>query len=229
MKLCAYNGRHYKWGYFTIVPENYMRSDGHTGKTIRLMWCARFIYWKHPDLAIHLAVRLKELGYEFHVDMYGDGVLRPVIEQLSKELNVADYITFYGNVANSQIHTAMRNHDIFLFTSDRLEGWGAVANEAMSNGCVLVASDAIGSTHYLVTHKETGMIFRSGDLDSLYEQVKYLLDNPEERKRISMCGWESMIKLWSPANAAKNLLQLIEDIQAGREASIAEGPCSIAL
>ncbi len=70
------------------------------------------------------------------------------------------------------------------------------------------------------------MIFRSCDLDSLYEQVKYLLDNPDVRKKIAKAGRESMVKSWSPQNAAKSLMTLIEDIQTGRETSIIDGPCS---
>lgn len=249
--LGCYKGRHFKWGYFTDVPsdvssffdkrsgraDNKFHDSGKCNETlnnkpetterpVRLMWCARFIDWKHPEMLIRFATKLKDAGYDFHLDMYGDGSLRPTMEELSRELNIAEYITFHGNIPNSEIHQAMREHDILLFTSDRQEGWGAVANESMANGCVLVASDAIGSTPYLVKHKETGMIFRSCDLDSLYEQVKYLLDNPEARKQISKAGRESMVKFWSPANAAKSLLQLIEDIKAGRETSIAEGPCS---
>ena len=34
----------------------------------------------------------------------------------------------------------MEKADIFLFTSDRREGWGAVANEAMNSACALVVS-----------------------------------------------------------------------------------------
>ncbi len=141
-------------------------------------------------------------------------------------LDVADIVTLKGSRSNSEILKVMQEGDIFLFTSDRLDGWGAVANESIANGCLLVASDAIGSTHYLVKNKETGMIFRSCDLDSLYDRVKYLLDNPDMRKQISKAERESMVKLWSPANAAKSLLQLIEDIQVGRETSFVEGPCS---
>lgn len=249
--LGCYKGQHFKWGYFTDVPSDvssfFDKRSGRadykfhdsgkcnetlnnkpetTERPVRLMWCARFIDWKHPEMLIRLATKLKDAGYDFYLDMYGDGVLRPAMEELSRELNIADCITFHGNIPNSEIHQAMREHDIFLFTSDRQEGWGAVANESMANCCVLVASDAIGSTPYLVKHKETGMIFRSCDLDSLYEQVKYLLDNPEARKKISKAGRESMVKFWSPQNAAKSLLQLIEDIQAGRETSVEEGPCS---
>ncbi len=249
--LSCYKWRHFKWGYFTEVPsevsgffdkrsgradykfhasgksnETLSKIEENSGCAIRLMWCARFIDWKHPEMPIRLAMKLKDAGYDFLLDMYGDGMMRPAMEELSRELNVAEYITFHGNIPNSEIHQAMRDHDIFLFTSDRQEGWGAVANEAMSEGCVLVGSDEIGAVPYLVKHKETGMIFRSCDLDSLYEQVKYLLDNPDARKQIAKAGRESMVKLWSPANAAKSLLQLIEDIQAGRETSIIEGPCS---
>lgn len=243
-KLGTFRGKCYKWGYFTDVPsdvssfkfhdsgksnETLSKKENNIGCAIRLMWCARFIDWKHPEMPIRLATKLKDAGYDFHLDMYGDGVMRPAMEELSRKLNVAEYITFHGNIPNSEIHQAMREHDIFLFTSDRQEGWGAVANEAMSEGCVLIGSDEIGAVPYLVKHKETGMIFRSCDLDSLYEQVIYLLDNPDVRKQIAKVGCESMVKLWSPANAAKSLLQLIEDIKAGRETSIVEGPCSIAI
>lgn len=237
-RLLAYKGRHYKWGYFTSVDDTFVKesSSKTTAKEIvRILWCARFLLLKHPELVIKLASRLKKEGYVFSIDLYGDeGHLAPHdkiypregLETLIKKVGVEDVVTLMGSHPNSEIIKTMRDGDIFLFTSDRLEGWGAVANEAMANGCVLVASDAIGSTGYLVKHKETGMVFRSGDIDSLHEQVKFLLDHPEARKRIAKAGMQTMMELWNPSIAAKNLLQLIEDIKAGRDSSIVEGPCS---
>lgn len=240
-KMYAYRNRHFKWGYFTQVENNIVEAtcpDVSMKGKVKILWCARFLSWKHPELVIELAEKLKKAGYDVVIDMYGDEgnvgkhdnpYLRKDLETLIDKLDVAEVVTLKGSRPNCEILKAMQDGDIFLFTSDCLEGWGAVANEAMANGCVLVASDAIGSTPYLVKHKETGMIFRSCDLDSLYAQVKYLLDNPEVCRRISKAGRESMVKLWSPQNAAKSLLQLIEDLKAGRETSIKEGPCSIAL
>ena len=232
-KLGTFRGKTYKWGYFTEVHASLKPLKSSYSfepcKQVRIMWCARFIDWKHPEMPIRLAAILKDAGYLFHLDMYGDGPMRERMENKVEKLKLSNVVSFHGNVPNSEIHQAMREHDFFLFTSDRQEGWGAVANEAMSEGCVLIGSDEIGAVPYLVKHKETGMIFRSCDLDSFYEQVKYLLDNPEARRRISKTGREAMANLWSPANAARSLLQLIEDIQAGRETSIVEGPCSIAI
>jgi glycosyltransferase involved in cell wall biosynthesis len=45
---------------------------------------------------------------------------------------------------------------VFIFTSDRNEGWGAVLNEAMGSGCAVVAADLIGSVPYLIEHKKMG-------------------------------------------------------------------------
>ena len=72
----------------------------------------------------------------------------------------------------------MRNHDIFIFTSDRQEGWGAVLNEAMDSGSTVVASDAIGSSPFLIKDGQNGFLFKSENHKSLYQKVAYLIDNP---------------------------------------------------
>ena len=239
-RIHAYKGRHYKWGYFTQVKKNFIQTsalDISTKTKVRILWCARFLSLKHPELTVELAARLKKDGYNFAIHMYGDDgqqtkhekvYPRKKLERLIKDRCVNDVVTLMGNLSNPEILEAMLNGDIFLFTSDRLEGWGAVANESMANGCVLVASDAIGSTRYLVTDKETGMIFKSQDIDSLYKSVKFLIDNPVERERIANVGRQTIAELWNPENAAKSLLQLIEDLSAGMETSIKNGPCSVA-
>ena len=248
VKLVCFKGRHFKWGYFTSVPrvelrdyslelreesvgKNFVETSSEDvstkgNKSATILWCARFLLFKHPELAIKLAGKLKEDGFHFRLDMIGDGEVRQQAEGLVDALGVKDCVRFLGVMPNEQVLQQMSNHDIFLFTSDRYEGWGAVVNEAMANGCCVVGSDAIGSVPYLVTDGATGMIFKSCDLDSLYEKVKYLLDNPEERQRMAKAGRQRMVELWSPENAAKSLLQLIDDLQQGRYTSILQGPCS---
>ena len=148
--------RCFKWGYFTAVNDNQSieKKVFHDDNEVRIMWCSRFIWWKHPEIPVKLAQRLKGKGYKFSLDMYGGGDKLDTIRTMIKELNLNDYVNLLGNMPNSEIRKEMYEHDIFLFTSDRNEGWGAVLNEAMSCGCVPVASDAIGSAPYLVSdHK----------------------------------------------------------------------------
>ena len=122
----------------------------------------------------------------------------------------------------------MCSHDIFLFTSDKNEGWGVVLNESMGSGCCVVASDAIGSVPYLIKHKETGMIYRSGELGDLVQKVKYLIDNPSQRRNIAQKGHQQILNVWSPMNAVSNFMRLIDDLRKEKSSSIVDGPCSIA-
>lgn len=228
-KLGTFRGRCFKWGYFTKVGEKQLGAselNSSDSDIPRLMWCARFLRLKHPELAVQLTGRLKEAGYHFVLDMYGDGVELENTKELVHLLNLNDVVKFHGSLANDEVLEQMKQHEIFLFTSDSNEGWGAVANEAMSQGCVLVGSDVIGSIPYLVRDGANGCIFHSMDIDSLYRKVKYLLDNSKERKKLSIRAQEDMRNVWSPAAAARNLLTLISDIQAGKECSIQEGPGS---
>lgn len=239
-KLLAYRGRHYKWAYFTQVDNNWdveASIDNSTSEITTLMWCGRFLVLKHPELPVKMAARLKNKGYKFQLVMYGDEANaskrdkvypRTKLEALIKDLGVDDSISLKGNRPNADVLQGMRKSDIFLFTSDRLEGWGAVANESLANACVLIASDAIGSTSYLINEGENGFSFHSQDIESLTEKVEWLLSHPEELKHMQKNAYLRMKRLWSPQHAADSLLSLISDLQNGREISISEGPCSIA-
>lgn len=228
-KLGAFRNRCYKWGYFTKVDENAdFEKDSATQNppVFRLMWCARFLKLKHPELPVRMAAILKQKGYSFALDFYGSGAEEAETKRLASRLAVEDVVRFHGSRPNEEILLAMKRHDMFLFTSDRLEGWGAVANESMANGCVLVASDAIGSAPYLVEDGRTGYRFQSGDADSLAAAVQRLLDDPARMRRMQENAYRHMRDQWSPRHAAEALLRLIDDLQAGRETSIAAGPCS---
>lgn len=237
-KLLTFKGRCYKWGYFTEVKqldiENIIgereriegSSDGGSSHKVTILWCARFLGLKHPELVVKLAQRLKANRFNVTIDMYGSGEELEPTQRLCEKFRVEDIIKFKGNVPNEEILQAMREHDIFIFTSDKNEGWGAVLNEAMSNGCTVVASDEIGSVPFLVKDGVNGYIFKSMNIDSLYEKVVMLIEGPTIRKKMAVQAYYDMVNVWSPRAAANNLLKLIDDLQHNRESSIINGPCS---
>lgn len=231
--LFSYKDKCYKWGYFTNVDEcfsvNVPKYGGKKSSCLKIMWCARFLNWKHPELPIMLASRLKNEGYFFILDMYGDGPEMEKTRRLADKLDVAELVHFCGKVPNSQIVKAMRNHDIFLFTSDKNEGWGAVLNESMSNGCAVVGSNEIGSVPYLIIDGVNGLAFKSGNIDSLFDKVITFINHPEMREKCRIEAVKTMQEKWSPRNAARNLLTLIDCLKNGKDTVISEGPCSKAL
>ncbi len=71
----------------------------------------------------------------------------------------------------------MERAEIYLFTSDRQEGWGAVLNEAMNSGCAVLTSHEIGATPYLVKDGENGIVFKSRDQKDLNRRLYELMEN----------------------------------------------------
>lgn len=230
----AYKNKVYKWGYFTKVDMKFRLESPDVGASsteiIPLMWCARFLSWKHPELPVKLARCLKDKGYKFILNMYGSGVELEKTQKLAKKLNVCDVVNFCGVLPNEQILEQMKKHEIFLFTSDFNEGWGAVLNESMSCGCVPVASHAIGAVPFLIQNNINGLIFESENLISLAEKVEYLLSHPNERLVMRQNSIRTMQNKWNPEMAASRFLQIADAILAGEDYPniFSDGICSLA-
>ena len=122
----------------------------------------------------------------------------------------------------------MEASELFLFTSDRNEGWGAVLNESMNSGCAVVACKAIGSVPFLIREGESGLTYESGDVAQLYSHVKTLLDDAERCRALGRKAYATMAGQWNADAAAQRLLALSEALLQGeRQPSLyEEGPCS---
>lgn len=223
-----YRNRVYKWGYFPEVKARDIDRLLDRKKRNTILWCGRFIDWKHPDDVIRLAGKLKAEGYVFQVNMIGIGNMEPQLKHMAEEYGVSDVVTFLGSMPPERVRTYMEESGIYLFTSDRQEGWGAVLNEAMASGCAVVASDAAGATPYLVQDGINGSVYRSGNFDELLEQVRYLLRNPEVQALHGRMAYETMRNTWNGNVAAQRLLKLIEVLLNGERCPnvYEDGPCS---
>ena len=226
-KLLSYKGKCFKWGYFPKVEElniNEILLSKRNDRTIKIMWCARFLKWKHPELPVKLARILKRKLCNVRINMFGNGPEYDNIVKLISKYDVGDIVALSGNQPNEML---LKTYSIFIFTSDRNEGWGAVLNEAMSNGCAVVASDKIGAAPFLIKDGCNGFMFKSENLHSLSEKVEQLIYDIELRENFSKEAYYTMRNVWSPGNAADRFLTLSNAIVNGADNSVfKEGPCS---
>ena len=225
--ISAYPNKTYKWGYFPPVTRYEDFEKVLEGKKKHsILWVARLIPLKHPEAPIEVARQLKAAGYNFQLNIIGVGPLREKLEKLIKKYALEDEVCLLGAMSPEAVREYMEESEIFLFTSDKNEGWGAVLNESMNSGCAVVASDAIGSVPYLLNDGENGLTYKSGKVKDLYKKVKWLLDNPDKRKEMGEKAYQTLVETWNAETAAERLLALIEDIQKGEEIRFVSGPCS---
>ncbi len=227
----AYPKKIFKWGYFPATKHLDVDSliDNKKGnKTLKLLYVSRLIAWKHPEMALELANRLNQHRYDFSLDIIGSGPLENKLKQMSADLNLKKTVNFLGNMANQEVVNKMRDANIFIFTSDRNEGWGAVANEAMGSACALVASHMIGAMPFLINNGVNGLIFKSKDNDDLFVKVQKLMEDRNLCEQLGRNAYTTITTSWSAKTASHNFLLFAQGLLDKQSIEILEGPCSAA-
>ncbi len=222
----AYKNKCYKWGYFPETKHYNVKEliASKRKEKITILWCARFIKLKHPEYMIWLAKKLNIKKYNFEIIMLGDGILRKKITNLVHKEKLEESIKIHGAVSIEQVRNYMEKANLFLFTSDQNEGWGAVINESMNGACAVVANNKIGSVPYLIKDMKNGCTYSTKK--ELLEKVEMLIENVELREKISENAYQTIYKVWNANNAVNNFIQICDGIFNKKNIVIQEGPCS---
>ena len=227
----AYPGKMFRWGYFTAL-RTYSKERFDTLKpqdgVMQIVWAGRFIPLKHPEYVVRLAKTLREKGYQFYVHMLGDGELEPTIRLEVENLGLTKYFRFYGYTAPDRVRDVMEKCHIHLFTSNYLEGWGAVVNEGMNSGCVEVVNAQVGAAPYLIRHGENGLVYPADRYEKMEELVLDLFEHWNERKVMGRAAYETIRDIWNADNAARELLRFAKGLEGGEIVPAKEGPLSVA-
>ena len=225
--LGLYKNKIFKWGYFLKTNEydiNELIEKKQSKEKVQIIWVARYIKWKHPEVVLKLAKNLKKQNYDFEIKMLGTGKLINKINKKISKINLDNVIEVVGQVPSDKVKEYMEEADIFIGTSDKQEGWGAVVNESMNAGCAIVANVRMGSVPVLIKEGENGFTYKT--YDELERKTKKLIENRELRKKIGKNAYTFITEKWTSSIAANNILKLFDSILNGEEFNINEGPAS---
>ena len=226
-KFRLYPNKIYKWGYFletNLYDIDKLLSQKAQNEITQIVWVARFIKWKHPEVVIKLAKNLKKQNYKFKIKMLGTGILEDKIKRKIEKENLNDVIEVVGQVPSDEVHNYMENANIFIGTSASQEGWGAVINESMNAACTVIANQKIGSVPFLIKHNENGLMYNN--YAQLEKYVKTAIENKDLQKKLGKNAYKFITEKWTSKVAANNLLNLFESIVNGKEYKVKYGPAS---
>ena len=218
-----FRNRCYRWGYFPELTDKLI-----TKKKNTLIWCGRLIDWKHPEAVVYAANSLKKKNFDFSMKIIGNGPMGENLKDMIRDFGLENIVEMTGAMNPEDVRREMESTEIFISSSDRREGWGAVINEAMSSRCCVVAGDAAGAVPFLIENGRNGMVFHDGNWDELTEILENLLNHPDLRESLSSQGERSIIELWNGRIAAERLVKTADAIlETGKAVFLFEsGPCS---
>ena len=123
---------------------------------------------KRQDRLVNAAIYLKEKGYDFKIQLIGDGPNLDKITNMVKENNIEDKIEILGLKTNP--YPYIKNADFFVLSS-YMEGYGIVIKEALLLKTKVITTDVVGPREILKNGKY-GIIVANDD-----ESMKYALED----------------------------------------------------
>lgn len=219
----------YRWGYF---PEFVLHDIDELMKNksdrVNILWAGRFIHLKHPCDALKAVEKLKVEGLDFHLTFIGEGEEENKISKLVNKYNLNEYVTIKKAMETALLWKEMEKANVFLFTSDFREGWGAVLNEAMNAGCACITSHAPGSVPFIINDNINGLIYHNGNINELYSKIKYLIERKEICEKLGRNAYFTIINKWNYKVAAERLVLLCKKyLSNGEFIEFQDGPLSI--
>lgn len=118
--------------------------------------------------------------------LVGDGPERPVMEQLSRELDLCSDISFLGK--QEQMEEILAISDTFLLTSE-YESFGLVALEAMAAHVPVISTNA-GGLPEINVNGETGFLSNVGDVENMSANALLMLQDEPLLKKMRHSAYE---------------------------------------
>ena len=224
--LGSYLGKCFKWGYFPETNVYNLEELMQKKEKNSLLWVARMIDWKHPEVPILVAKKLKEKGFLFDLKMIGVGPLLGDMENLIAEYGLNDCVHLLGAMTPQEVRLYMEKSSLFLFTSDQKEGWGAVLNEAMNSGCAVVANQQIGSVPFLLNDGRNGRVYYKNKINKIVKIIEDLFNDEEKTLKLGKNAYDTIVNHWSAKNATERLVKVCTRLLVGEKEFFEDGPCS---
>lgn len=143
------------------------------------------------DKKLHLLVKAMRLvcdAREAHLLVVGRGSERPRLKALIRQLHLEPYIHLLGYVPEEDLPALYRACNLFAIPS-LVEVQSLPALQAAVTGLPIVAANSAALPE-LVRHGENGMLVEPQDPQKLGEAILYILDHPEEARKMSQVSLE---------------------------------------
>ena len=200
-------GKMRMWGYFVQSSEFRVGSlelnhgiHGIHGKKgcgsegVKVLWVGRLLDLKRVDTIIK-AVGECSKSKKITLDVYGVGPEEAKLKKLAAKYG--DVIKFYPPVPINEVRKLMREHDVYVLSSNGYEGWGAVVSEALEEGMAVIGAYEAGASAAILPRER---LYHAGDVNALA-----LLLEKEYNNELPQCS----IGEWTAKNAAKRLMEMI--------------------
>ena len=141
----------------------------------RIGYVGRLVTEKGIPVLFEAAKKLRDDGLSFHLALIGDGAEREHLESEARRLGLQDRTSFMGYLSGAAFEEAVRALRVVVMPSQWEETAGLAVMEKMMRGGLVIVADIGGLSEVVGS---AGLKFAPGDVETLYTQLRLVLENP---------------------------------------------------
>jgi glycosyltransferase involved in cell wall biosynthesis len=184
-------------------------------KDFNVLLVGRLAHWKGQHIVLEAAKSFKnEPRVKFWLAgdaLFGEEAYKQELLQKIKNDELTN-VSMLGHV--DDIQSLMNTADLLIHTSVTPEPFGQVIVEGMAAGLPVIASNEGGPVE-IVVQGETGLLIEPGDAAILAHSIKWMLDHPEERRRMADNGMKRVKEHFVIENTVKDIVDYYKGLLAG--------------
>lgn len=142
--------------------------------------------------------------------LIGDGHRRLEYEALAAALNVADRVSFTGQLSQAEVMRHMADARALVIAS-RMDTSPNVITEAHAAGLPVIGTRA-GGIPEMINDGEDGYLVDIDDADAMAERMHHVLSDADTASRLGVAGRKKVRVLNDPARIAEEHIRLYRDL-----------------
>ncbi|MFV7531587.1 glycosyltransferase family 4 protein [Enterobacter mori] len=163
------------------------------------------------DLSAKMQIGLNK---DSHIKIAGKGNLESEILDATRKIPVLSYLGYIDS--REHLRDLMRQSQFFLLPSKKIKGWeelfGLVIVEAMSQGCIVIASNHIGPVEILDDHIDGFLCEENSFIDFTLKTFNQFHQNKEIYREISVCALHKSQK-YNMKNISQQWFELLNNLE----------------
>ena len=140
----------------------------------RFIFVGILVEGKRPLMTIQIVEALNKKGVNCKLDFFGDGILRPTLQEYIDKNNLKEEIKLHGNISKESLKTALQSAD-FLILPSKSEGWPKAVAEAMFFGVIPITTN-VSCLNWMLDEGRRGILIEE-DLNKAVNKIKNGIEN----------------------------------------------------
>ena len=174
---------------------------------LNVLCIGRLTYYKGHEYLIDAIAKVRQSGVDIHLDLVGNGELKPVLEHQIASLNLAQSVTLHGALPRKKLTQLIHKTQVVCLPSiERTEAFGLVLLEAMHAKKPCIVTDVKGSgMSFVVDHLSTGLVVQHSNAQALADAITHCAHYPHHLLEWGDSGYNKVVAEFSMQQVADKI------------------------